>query len=369
MSNPSRSRSAVALAVFVMACQSTAAGGDGQGETEAGSSSDGGSPGDETPAADTQSADDTGVATTGATSTTDDGAAGSDDSSGGGGGGWDPTAIPTSTGTCPDLQEGWNTFCPTGIEVCREAYVVRGNGSGGPLNMYWHGLYENAVDVQSYGAGAAVVAMTRAENGIAFYPEADPEALARPGLPYPWWIVGSYMTQRKDDYYFMDEMIACAVEAGVGDPDRINVGGMSSGGILTSHLVGRRGYWASAVTWSGGWTAPFDLSAPTPTMVLHGGPADCAVGYCGFMSASEYFAEQLVELGAFAFLCDHSEGDTANNHHTDAMGETGAEFMALARRGQPHPWERYPFGGNGGNYLLDNFCYLPGEQSPWAPWD
>ena len=364
-----RASAFVAIALAAAGCRATPVG-EADSDTEVAGSSGEAGPGGETAAADTQAGDAGKATTTGETPATDDGADESGSSGGDeGGGGWDPTAIPTSTGPCPDLEEGWNTFCPTGIEVCREAYVVRGSGSGGPLNMYWHGLYENAVDVQSYGAGLAVADMTRAENGVGFYPEADPEALARPGLPYPWWIVGSYMTQRKDDYYFMDEMIGCAVEAGLADPDRINVGGMSSGGILTSHLVGRRGYWASAVTWSGGWTAPFDISAPTPTMVLHGGPADCAVGYCGFMSASEYFAEQLVELGAFAFLCDHSEGDTSNNHHTDAMGETGAEFMSLAVRGQPHPWEDYPFGGSGGNYLLDNFCYLPGEESPWAPWD
>jgi hypothetical protein len=371
MPNLSRSVAAFAFSVVaVAACSATPAGGGTEADTEVGSSSEDGAPGGDTVGGDTQSTDTANDDATVETST-DDGADNGGDSSGSdeGGGGWDPTAIPTSTGVCPEMAEGWNTFCPTGIDVCREAYVVRGSGTGGPLNLYWHGLYENAVDVQSFGAGGAVADMTRAQNGLAFFPEADPEALNRPGLPYPWWLLGSYMTQRKDDYYFMDEMIACAVEAGLVDADRINVGGMSSGGILTSHLVARRGYWASAVSWSGGWTVPFEISAPTPTMVLHGGPGDCAVGYCGFMNASEFFAEQLVDLGAFAFLCDHSEGDTSNNHHTDAMGETGAEFMSLAVRGQVHPWERYPFGGNGGNYLLDNFCYLPGEPSPWAPWD
>jgi predicted esterase len=258
-------------------------------------------------------------------------------------------------------------FCPAGIEVCREAYVRRGSGTGGPLNMYWHGTYENAVDVQSYGAGGAVLEMTLEEDGLAFYPEADPEAVNRPNNPYPWWIVGSYMSDRKDDFHFMDEMIACAAEEGLVDLDRINVGGMSAGGIMSSHLVSRRGYWASAVSWSGGWTVPFEISQPTPTMVLHGGPSDCFGSYC-FMNPSEFFAEQLVELGVFAFLCDHSEGDTSVNHHTDAMGAQGAEFMSLSVRGQPHPWEDYPF-GSGGHYMLDTYCYTPGTESPWAPWE
>lgn len=284
-----------------------------------------------------------------------------------GGGGWDPTAIPVPTAACPDLAEGWNEFCPAGIDVCREAYVRRGAGTGGPLNLYWHGTYENAVDVQTYGAGGAVLEMTLAEGGLAFYPEADPEAVNRPNNPYPWWIVGSYMSDRKDDFHFLDEMIACAAEEGLVDLDRINVGGMSAGGIMASHLVSRRGYWASSVSWSGGWTVPFEISAPTPTMVLHGGPSDCFGNYC-FMNPSEFFAEQLVELGVFAFLCDHSEGDTSANHHTDAMGAQGAEFMALAVRNQPHPWEDYPF-GSGGHYMLDTYCYAVGTESPWAPWE
>lgn len=354
----------VVIAFVLGGCGNQPAASGGESGSEGGASSGSSSPADDA-GQDTQqdpdgSSDGTGGGETG---TSDGGSDGADD-----GGGWDPTAIPTPTAPCPDLQEGWNTFCPSGIEVCRDAYVVRGSGTGGPVNLYWHGLYQNAIDVQGFGAGQAVSNMTLAENGLAFFPSADPDALDRPGLPYPWWIVGDYMTSRKDDYFFLDEMIACAAESGDFDMDRINVGGMSAGGILTSHLVFRRGYWASAVSWSGGWTVPFEISAPTPTMVLHGGPNDCAVGYCGFMNASEFFAEQLVEQGAFAFLCDHSMGDASANHHTDAMGLQGAEFMSLAVRGETHPWDGYPF-GTGGNYMLDNYCYAPGDESPWAPWD
>lgn len=285
------------------------------------------------------------------------------------GGGWDPNAIPASTGPCPDLTDGWNTFCPAGIDVCREAYVRRSSaGTGGPLNFYWHGTFENAVDVQNYGAGGAILDMTLAEGGLAFYPEADPDAVNRPNNPYPWWIVGSTMNGRKDDFFFLDEMIACAAEEGLVDLDRINTGGMSAGGIMTSNLVGRRGFWASAVSWSGGRTTPFTPPSLTPTMALHGGPSDCCSNYCGFMRASEYLAAQMDDAGAFAFLCDHSEGDTSANHHADGMGSEGAEFMALAVRDQPHPWEGYNF-GNGGVYMLDNYCYAVGDDSPWAPWD
>jgi hypothetical protein len=312
----------------------------------------------------TQGADDGG--SSGVAPPDDDSGDGSDE--GTGGGGWDPTAIPVPSAPCPDLAEGWNVFCPAGIEVCREAYVRRGTGTGGPLNLYWHGTYENAVDVQGWGAGAAVLEMTLAEGGLAFYPSADPEAVARPNNPYPWWVVGSSMNDRRDDFFFLDEMIACAAEEGIVDLDRINTGGMSAGGMMTSHLVSRRGYWASAVSWSGGWSVPFDLSQATPTMVIHGGPGDCFGGWCGFMNQSEFFAEQLVELGAFAFLCDHSEGDASHVHHADALGAQGADFMAMAVRGQQHPWDGYPF-GEGGDYMLDNYCYAPGTTSPWSPWD
>jgi len=283
--------------------------------------------------------------------------------------GWDPNAIPESTGVCPDLTEGWNTFCPSGIApLCREAYVRRGENTGGPLNIYWHGTFENAVDVQGWGAGAGVLASTFADNGIAFYPEADPDAINRPNNPYPWWIVGSIENDRLDDFYFMDEMVACAVESGLIDVDRINTGGMSAGGIITSHIVGRRGYFASAVSWSGGHTEPFNSPGETPVMVIHGGPSDCYSTYC-FMGPSRVFAEALDDNGIFTFLCDHSEGDTSINHHIDALGEDGGRFMSLARRGEPHPYEKYPIGENGGDWILDNFCYPVGTESPWAPWD
>lgn len=293
------------------------------------------------------------------------------DTSGGDGGsppGWDPNAIPASTGPCPDLSEGWNTFCPAGITpLCRETYVRRGANTGGPLNIYWHGTYENAVDVQQWGAGAGVLATTLADDGLGFYPEADPDAINRPNQPFPWWIVGSIESDRLDDFYFMDEMVACAAESGLIDVDRINTGGMSAGGVITSSIVGRRGYFASAVSWSGGRTDPFTAPGDTSVMVIHGGPSDCSFNYC-FMGPSTYFAEALDAQGVFAFLCDHSEGDTSINHHIDALGDAGGQFMSLARRGQPHPWETYPIGEDGGNWTLDNFCYRPGQQSPWAPW-
>jgi len=284
------------------------------------------------------------------------------------GGGWDPNAIPASTGPCPSLEEGWNTFCPSGIDVCREAHVRRGAGTGGPLVLYWHGLYQQADFVQTHGAGQAVMEMALAENGIAIYPEADPDALNQPNYPYPWWSEGGYMTDRKDDFFFMDEIVGCAVESGLIDPDRISTAGMSAGGMLTSNIVGRRGYFASAVSWSGGRTDPFTPPGPTPVMVIHGGPNDCFGGFYCFMGPSEFLAQGLVDGGSYAFLCDHSMGDTTADHHADAMGVDGAEFIRVARRGEPHPYEPYVFGQTG-DWVLDNYCYAVGDESPWAPWD
>jgi hypothetical protein len=257
--------------------------------------------------------------------------------------------------------------------VCRQAFVRHGEVTGGPLNIYWHGTYQNAVEVQEFGAGGSVLEMTLDEGGIAVYPEADPDAVNRPNQPFPWWIVGTLMDDRPDDYRLFDEIVGCALQTQDIDPDRINTGGLSAGGIMTSTLLQQRGYMASAVSWSGGHFEPMVPAGDTPAMVLHGGPNDCYCGagvtscYC-FMEPSEDLAADMVDAGNFAFLCDHSMGDTSVDHHTDAMGPEGAEFMMLARFGQPHPWHDYEF-GRGGHYMLDNYCYAVGDVSPWAPWD
>jgi len=139
---------------------------------------------------------------------------------------------------------------------------------------------------------------------------------------------------------------------------------------MVSHLVDRVGYFAAAVSWSGGLPASFQPTTPagsTAVMALHGGPSDlyCGVGMpagsCyGFVEPTESLALDVSNAGHFAFLCDHQAG------HSAAMGPEGAAFLAAANS-NGHPWTGYPFGypGTGFNWMLNNYCYAPGTPSPW----
>jgi hypothetical protein len=286
-----------------------------------------------------------------------------------------PTDVPLPTAACPPIVDGTVTLCPAALGgACRNVRVLNTAGAtgSGPLQVHWHGTYESPEALLSWDVAALqILAMTIAQGGVLVLPYADPAAVARSG-PFPWWVVGNAAdpqmhTDRQDDFVLFDEAVACILDAGLASPERINTSGMSAGGIMTSHLVERRGYLASAVSWSGGLPVAYQPAQPlgsTAVMVLHGGPTDlyCGPGVTGggcygFRAPSETLAADVVAAGNWAFLCDHRAG------HSSAMGGQGAQFMSLAVLGS-HPWTGYPF-GSGGNWMLDHYCYDAGEPSPW----
>jgi poly(3-hydroxybutyrate) depolymerase len=263
------------------------------------------------------------------------------------------------------------TFCPAGLPTCRDALVINADEADGhgPLSLHWHGTFESPHGLVAWDwAAQQIAAMVQAQAGLMVLPYADPTAVSRASNPFPWWVVcGPAGTQcgRPDDFVLADEIVACAVEQELVDPERLTTSGMSAGGIMTSHLVDRSTYFAGAVSWSGGLPEAYQPTTPpndTAVMALHGGPTDvyCGVGANGcyeFAEPSEALAEDVAAAGNFAFLCDHQAG------HSAAMGGQGAQFLSLAHA-DGHPWATYPF-GSGGNWMLDHYCYLPGEPSPW----
>ena len=221
-----------------------------------------------------------------------------------------------------------------------------------------------------------------AENGLMILPYADPRSPARANTPFPWWrVCGTSGTEcnRMDDFVFADEIVACTVEQGLVDPNRLTTSGMSAGGSMASHLVNYSSYLAGAVSWSGAIPSAWQPSMPsndTAVMVVHGGPTDayCGAGAPGnggsnnncyyFRPPSEQFGQDLAEAGNFTFMCDHRAG------HSAAMGLQGAYFLAWSHRENGHVWEGYPFGvdgqpGTGPSWMLNHYCYQPGEPSPW----
>ena len=301
------------------------------------------------------------------------GSTGSEEGSTGSGGEEPPSGgLPTPTAPCPTFANGVVTFCPSGLDTCRDALVVNADGAtgNGPLSLHWHGTYESPDGILSWDFAAQTLAsMVESEGGLMVLPYADPASVNRPGVPFPWWVVcGDYGTEcdRLDDFIFADEIVACAVDQGVVDPQRLTTSGMSAGGIMTSHMVNRRGYFAGAVSWSGGLPVAHQPATPpandTAVITFHGGPTDA---YCGngvescydFVGPTEAFAADLDAAGHYVFLCDHQSG------HSAGMGPQGAEFLRLAHA-DGHPWEASPLGSTG-NWMIDNYCYYSGEPSPW----
>ncbi len=285
-----------------------------------------------------------------------------------------PGGVPTPTAPCPDIVDGNVTFCPAALNSCRSAVIVNAaNATGtGPGVLYWHGTGDNPENLlaTSYAANQ-IRTMVQQNGGLLMVPRADPAAVARTNNPFPWWIVcGSSPSQceRPDDFILADEIIACAVEQELIDPDRINSAGFSAGGVMTSHLVDRVDYFAGAVSFSGGMPAPFQPTTPagnTSVMAIHGGPTDvyngtgAPPGGYSFQDPSEDLALDVANSGDFAFVCNHRAG------HTPAFSPEAALFMREARI-DSHPWEGYPFGypGSGPSWNLNNRCYAPGTPSP-----
>lgn len=291
----------------------------------------------------------------------------------------DTGGMPVPSAPCPAFVDGVVTFCLDGLDECRSARVlnVAGASGSGPLALHWHGTYESPeLLLDADTAALAILAMVEAERGLMVLPYADRAAVTRRDTPFPWWVVcGSSGTDcdRLDDFRLADEIVACAVEQGLVDPQRVTTSGMSAGAIMASHLVDRVPYLAGAVLWSGGLPPAYQPATPagnTPVMGLHGGSTDlyCGPGALGgdcyeFWPVVEAFVADVAAAGNFAFLCDHQAG------HAAAMGPEGAQFLALAHA-SGHPWAGHSFGtdghwSTGSSWVLDHYCYLPGQPSPW----
>ncbi len=293
------------------------------------------------------------------------------DSTSTGGGPPPPPGIPSPTAPCPAFEDGVMSFCPASAPTCRNVRVINAFGAdgSGPLALHWHGSFESPdVLLAEDEAVGAIAQMTIETNGLLILPYADPDAPARENNPFPWWVVCSddgTECDRQDDFALADEIVACAVQAGQVDHERLVVSGMSAGGIMTSHLVGRTEYFAGAVSFSGGIPEEHRPVVPpgsTAVMAIHGGPNDM---YCGpgvegcydFVEPTEWLAVDVDAAGNFAFVCDHQIG------HTALMGPEAAGFMGVAHA-SGHPWEGLPFDAIAFPGIASN-CYEPGGVSPW----
>lgn len=277
----------------------------------------------------------------------------------------------SSTGTsfdCPTISDGVVQFCLDGYP-CRNVYfdgVAEADGTG-PVVLGLHGTYEPDPTSPGnpgwlgYNPGSDMLSMAIAQHGVMTALVGDPAAQAD-GEPFPWWPVCGILgtsCDRDDDFAVLGAAAACSVEQGLGASNRIVMGGMSAGGILSSlsieHDLGVT--LAGVVSWSGGTPIQFQPTVPTSTstsvFVIHGGATDqyCGVGQpagtCNgyqpylFAAPSEQLASDVQDAGGFSFVCNHFGG------HNAQLGPQGAEFLSVARSDQAHPWVGFPFGVDG----------------------
>lgn len=302
------------------------------------------------------------------------------------------SGVPSPTATCPVLDTGTNaphtvSVCPAGMASCRNAMIVNAHDASGngPLALYLHGTFESPTGVlpydpidypASWGQRHGIRMEVENHDGLLILPYGDPAAAARTNNPFPWWgVCGPEGTgcDRTDDYQVIDELVACAVDQQLVDPERLTISGLSAGGIMTSLELAARDYWAAGVVWSGGMPEGeiFVPAGDAPLAVFHGGTNDvyCGVGTVGchsFRPPSEDLAEQQVAAGNFAIVCDHQAG------HAAAMAQQGAEFLMLGHTitmpgsgSLLSSLQSYAFSG-GTRWMFANYgCYDAGGVDPW----
>ena len=213
-------------------------------------------------------------------------------------------ALPSATGTCPDLVEGDVTFAPAGMPPRRVRLTFSPGAARGPLILYWHATGSAPAEA-TYSLGATATTITDA-GGIIAAPYSDSTAGT-----FEWFVVNG--SAKLDDFVLADEIAACLVAADRIDPTRIHSMGMSAGALQTTAMSFlRSAYIASVVTYSGGMPDGFAPPPQNPenklaALIFMGGSSDNVFGL-DFKAASERYLTTLTAAGHFAALCDHGRG-------------------------------------------------------------
>jgi len=211
--------------------------------------------------------------------------------------------LPTPTGTCPALEDGYETFSPEGLAPRRvRLWLDPAAVTPGPLVFYWHGTGSEPEEAP-YGLGKDTVSAIVAKGGVVAAPEHDPDA-----GQFPWFL--TLGAGRDDDLRVADEVLACVDAARGVDRRRIHSAGFSAGALQSTQLSYRRsGYVASVVTYSGGKVGYPEDQDPTnlfAAMIFHGGPKDAVI--VKFADLSVAYHEDLEATGRFSFVCNHGLG-------------------------------------------------------------
>lgn len=220
-----------------------------------------------------------------------------------------PMQLPMVTGTCPTFEQGVLKFHPAGIKRARRVQVYAPKNpqeNAGPIVFFWHGM--GAHPTQSLRSMGKTLAELRAQGGWLIAPYPDPRA-----LPVPWY---AFFSDKEDDHFLADEIVACAISQRLIDPRRIHVLGMSAGSFQGGEMSFlRSNYVASTALYSGGFLEERSVPArkgaqdPVATMLLFGGEID-RVAHVTYRRTSDKYIKQLKIPKDRAILCNHRRGHT-----------------------------------------------------------
>ncbi|MBN1656469.1 MAG: hypothetical protein JXA30_22050 [Deltaproteobacteria bacterium] len=217
-----------------------------------------------------------------------------------------PTSLPKAKETCPKIVttvvdvENPTPLTFRGKQVEIIAPESPDPNQKGPLVFCWHGLGGQAYDAFWFlGVDAGLEILARGGVIVSMYAS---ETVSGTSIA-PNWDTGHLDAA--------DEVLACAIEQFGIDTCRIHALGFSAGGLMTTQMSYRRSsYLASVVVYSGGiYSTNIPIQDPNnmfAAMIAYGGTDD--VVYISFKDTSQAYLKHLLELGHFAFACDHGGG-------------------------------------------------------------
>lgn len=213
--------------------------------------------------------------------------------------------LPAAPAECPTLTTGM-------ITVMGQQVRLWVGPQKGPMVFYWHGTGSVAEEaISGLGPGLNEV-MSQGGVVASFTTTTQMGQTTGNGVWY------------SSDFDMADQILACANQQGLIDPQRIYSAGCSAGGIHTSTMAyARSGYLAASAPNSGGIIFPTPLQdmSHVPFQMSSHGARDVDVVHAGQANAmiDVYFADitannnkDLVSKGGFAVNCDHGGQHCAN---------------------------------------------------------
>ncbi len=231
-----------------------------------------------------------------------------------------PTMLPTATGTCPTIANTRGssavlTFAGQAVTV----WAGTKSAKPGPIVIYWYstgGSPSQATEVLTQAGVNRITAL----GGVVV--AQNQSTKSGTDTTDNIWYSG--------DLPIADEVVACAIKQGYGDPSRIHVLGYSAGAMQTVYMwAARSGYVASVVSYSGGDVgnnkAPLQDPSNSPPAVAAHGSSTGDVDYLGInmYTDSHTWESDIRAVNGFVIDC----GDTGT--HTDITLRTAIAPQAL----------------------------------------